>query len=149
MRISDSAEVAEILLPEDDIERFEALREKAVTALKEIAPIVREAIRCRLSGEDMRWPDPMEDPGPASAADEALSDGFLIDSGSGPIPNDHHGRVKRASQAVGTLADELSGQEFRPDFYEWFESKYDGPPDLGQRAIWRSVFKELGPRWTG
>lgn len=147
--LKDATEVEEVLLPEDDIERFEALRKKALTALKEIAPIVREAIRCRLSGEDMRWPEPMEDPGPASAADEALSDGFLIDSGSGPVPNDEHGRVRRASQAVDALADELGGQAFGSDFYEWFERKHDGPPDLGQRAIWRSVFKELGPRWAG
>ncbi len=144
--LKDAAEVAEILLPVDDIERFEDLREKAVTALKLVTPVVQEAIRCRLGGESMRWPDPMEDPGPASAAEEAVSDGFLIDSGSGLAPNDDHGPVRRANQAVDTLADELGGQEFGPDFYEWFENKYDGPPELAQRAIWRSVFRDLSAR---
>jgi hypothetical protein len=143
----DAAEVAEILRPEDDIERFEALRKTAVAALRRVAPIVQEAIRCHLSGDGMRWPDPMEDPGPASAAEEAVSEGFLIDSGDGLVPNDAHGPVRRAIQAVGTLADELSGQAFEPDFYEWFENKYDGPPKLGQGVIWRSVFYELSVRF--
>jgi len=143
----DAAEVAEILRPADDIERFGALREKAVAALKKVAPIVQDAIRCRLSGEGMRWPDPMEDPGPASAADGAVSDGFLIDSGDGLAPNDDHGPVRRASQAVDALAVELGDQAFEPEFYEWFENEYDGPPELGQRVIWRSVFHELSARY--
>jgi hypothetical protein len=142
----DAAEVAEILLPADDIERFEALRQKAIAALKRVAPIIQEAIRCRLSGDGMRWPDSMEDPGPASAAENAVSDGFLIDSGNGLAPNDAHGPVRRAIQAVDTLANELDGQAFEPEFYEWFENKYDGPPELGQRVIWRSVFPELSAR---
>jgi TIR domain len=139
----DAAEVTEILLPADDIERFEALREKAIAAIKGVAPIIQEAIRCRLSGDAMRWPDPMEDPGPASAAENAVTDGLLIDTGNGLDPNGDHGPVRRAIQAVDTLASELDGQAFEPEFYEWFKNRYDGPPELGQRVIWRSVFPPL------
>ncbi len=143
----DAAEVAEILLPADDIERFEALRKKAVAALGQVAPIVQEAIRCRLSGDEMRWPDPMVDPGPASAAEDAVSEGFLIEYGDGLVPNDAHGPVRRANEAVDALKDELGGPAFDPEFYEWFEDKYDGPPELGQGVIWRSVFNELNAHY--
>lgn len=143
----DAAEVAEILLPTDDIARFEVLRENAAAELRRVAPVVQEAIRCRLGGVGMPWPDQMEDPGRASAADDAVSDGFLIDGGDGLIPNGDHGPVRRAIKAVETLADELDGQAFEPQFYEWFENRYDGPPNLAQGAIWRSVFAELSGRF--
>jgi hypothetical protein len=142
----DAVEVAEVLLPADDIERFEALRKTAVSLLRAVAPVVQEAIRCRLAGDEMPWPDPMEDPGPASAAEEAVSEGFLNDSGNGLVPNDDHGPVRRAIQAVDTLADALGSDAFEPEFFEWFDDKYDGPPKLGQGAIWRSVFSELSAR---
>jgi hypothetical protein len=71
----------------------------------------------------------MEDPGRASAADDAVSDGFLIDSGDGLVPNDDHGPVRRAIKAVETVADELDVAS-ESEFCEWFENKYDGPPKL-------------------
>ena len=74
----DAAEVAEILLPTNDIERFKALCEVAVEALRKVMPVVQEAIRCHLVGDAMRWPDPMEDPGFAAAAVEAVSEGFRV-----------------------------------------------------------------------
>ena len=89
----DAAEVADILLPANDIEQFKALREAAVEALQKVAPAVQEAIRCHLTGDAMRWPDPMDDPVFAAAADEAVSEGFLIDTGNGLVPNDDHGPV--------------------------------------------------------
>ena len=143
----DAAEVAEILLPEDDIERFKELRESAVAALRKVEPVVQEAIRCQLAGDEMHWPNPNEDPGLASAADEAVSEGFLIGAANGLVPNDDHGSVRRASQAVDALANALGGDSFEPEFFEWFDEEYDGPPKLGQRAIWRSVFHELRSRY--
>jgi len=143
----DAAEVAKILLPEDDIERFRTLRESAIASLREVTPVVQEAIRCQLAGDEMPWPNPMEDPGFASAADQAVSEGFLIDSGSGLIPNNDHGPVRRASQAVEMLADTLGGDSFEPDFFQWFEREYDGPPKLNQGVIWRSVFNDLRSRY--
>ena len=142
----DAAEVADILLPANDIERFKALREAAVEALQKVAPAVQEAIRCHLTGDAMRWPDPMDDPVFAAAADEAVSEGFLIDTGNGLVPNDDHGPVKRAGRAVGALADALKDDTFDPEFFEWFDKEYDGPPELGQGAIWRSVFRDLRSR---
>jgi hypothetical protein len=143
----DAAEVAEILLPRDDIERFSILRESAVAELRKVAPVVQEAIRCQLAGDEMPWPNPMEDPGFASAADEAVSEGLLIDNGNGLVPNNDHGPVRRASQAVDALADALSGDSFEPEFFEWFDNEYDGPPKLEQGAIWRSVLHELRSRY--
>ena len=142
----DAAEVADILLPTNDIERFKALREAAVEALRKVMPVVQEAIRCHLVGDAMRWPDPMEDPGFAAAADEAVSEGFLLDTGNGLAPNNDHGPVKRASRAVGALADALRDDTFNPEFFERFQKVYDGPPELGQGAIWRSVFRDLSSR---
>lgn len=139
----DAAEVAEILLPDDDIGKFKNLRESAVAALREVSRPVREAIRCRLAGEEMHWPNPVEDPRSASAAEAAVSEGFLIDAASGLEPNNSYGPVRRASQAVDALADALGGDTFEPEFFEWFYKEYDGPPELGQGATWRSVFREL------
>jgi hypothetical protein len=143
----DAAEVAEILLPEDDIERFKILRQSAVDALRKVTPAVQEAIRCQLAGDEMHWPSPTEDPGFASSAEEAVSEGFLIDAADGLVPNDDHGSVRRASQAVDALAGALGGDSFEPEFFEWFDKEYDGPPNLGQGAIWRSVFHELRSRY--
>lgn len=53
------------------------------------------------------------------------------------------GPVRRAVQAVDALADALGNNRFEPEFYEWFEKKYDGPPKLHQGVIWRSVFSEV------
>lgn len=139
----DAAEVAEILLPADDIERFNTLRHQAVDSLREVPRVVREAIRCQLGGDEMRWPNPVEEPGLASDTDEAVSDGFLVDTGNGLAPNADQGPVERACRAVNVLADALQSLAFEPDFSEWFQNKYDGPPKLHQGAIWRSVFSEL------
>lgn len=76
----DAVEVAEILLPKGDIERFERLRQAVVEALREVPLAVREAIRCHLSGREMR-PGPMQDR--FTDAEEAASDGFLTDTGDG------------------------------------------------------------------
>lgn len=137
--MKDAAEIAEILLPEDDIERFKALRDKAVDELKEVAPAVREAIRYQLSGEEMRWQDASE-AGLESSAETAVSEGYLTDTGGGLVPNDAHGRVRRATQAVDALNNALEGDSFESEFFDWFEREYDGPPNLWQGAIWRSVF---------
>jgi hypothetical protein len=138
----DAVDVAEILLPKGDIERFERLRQAAVDALQEVPLAVREAIRRDLSGEEMR-PDPMQDRGSFTEAEEAVSEGLLINTDDGFVPNNDQGRVRRATRAVGALADALYDNRFEPEFYEWFENKYDGPPKLGQGVIWRSVFSEV------
>jgi hypothetical protein len=137
----DAAEVAEILLPKDDIERFNRLRQRASDALSDVASVVREAIRCDMAGEPMRWPNPVEEPSLSRAADEAVSEGFLIERGDGGlIPNAEHGPVRRARQAVDALADELDSLCGEPEFLEWFQNKYDVPPKLDQRAVWRAIF---------
>jgi hypothetical protein len=135
----DASEVEEILLPADDIERFKALRDKAVSALQKVTPAVQEAIRHSLSRSEMRWLDARE-AGIESSVQDAVSEGFLTDNGSGVVPNDDHGPVKRATQAVGALDNALRGDTFEPEFFEWFEKEYDGPAKIWQGAIWRSVF---------
>lgn len=142
--LKDQEKVAEILLPANDIERFKALREAAIEALRvdelrRFAPAVQEAIRCRLDGGEMRWHD-AEQAGILSYAEEAVSEGFLVDTGNGVVPSDDHGPVKRANRAVSALNDALRGDTFKPEFFEWFENEYDGPPKLWQGAVWRSIF---------
>ena len=146
--LKDAAKVAEILLPEDDIERFETLRRAAVDALRKVPLVVREAVRCHLGGSEMQ-PDPMRDQDSFANAEEAASDGLLVNTGDGYSPNDDLGSVRRAVQAVESLAAALDNNRFEPDFYEWFEKKYDGPPKLHQGTIWRSVFFEVRGRLFG
>ena len=97
---------------------------KAIAALKGVAPIIQEAIRCHLSGDAMRWPDPMEDPGPASAAEKCCHRRSAHRLWAmARDPNGDHGPVRRAIPAWTHLPSELDGQAFEPEFYEWFENK--------------------------
>lgn len=82
----------------------------------------------------------MREAGLEASAEESVSHGFLTDTEYGVIPNDEHGPVRRASQAVAALNDALKGDDFGPEFFEWFASEYDGPSNLWQGAIWRSIF---------
>jgi hypothetical protein len=56
-----AAEVTEILLPEDELERFEHLRAEAESAVGELDTIVGEAMWYDLFKGGMPWPDGYED----------------------------------------------------------------------------------------
>jgi hypothetical protein len=141
-KAKDRTDVAEALLPENEIERFEALRRDALEAL-ECAPVaVRQAIRCRMANETFYWPDRYNDSGLADAVDEAVTDGFLVDQEEYLELNPEYGVVERTLDAVERLA-AMMEDGVATDFAEWFRRRYDGPPELGRKAIWTAVFPRV------
>jgi hypothetical protein len=139
----DADEVAEILLPSDDIDRFKALQSRAASALKGVSRAVRETIRCGLSGDEMRWPNKFDDPDLFREVEDALASGHLVDGGDTLDIDTRYGVVRRAEESTRALAAELGSDRFEPEFFEWFEREFDGPAELGSRSIWERVFPYL------
>lgn len=133
-----AAEVAEILLPEDEIERFEELKAKAASAVGKLPAIVGEAIWYSLFDGGMPRPDYYEDKTRLDEAEEAKRDGFLYEGASSEFePDDSVKAVDEALRTVRTLHTMLG--ETTVEFDEWFHDKYALPPDLGKRLVWNKL----------
>jgi hypothetical protein len=134
-------EVREALLPENDVERLEALADAANTALQRLPPIVRDAIWFDLAEQGMPWPDAYEDPTAYRNAQDQQREGLLIENNSDHLSaNEDFPNVKSAATAVAGL------QEFLQDppsdhFPEWFRSTYEVPLDLCKRGTWRALLE--------
>lgn len=139
-------EIAEILLPKDEVERFEALREAAADAVAELPTIVGEAIWCSIFEGGMRRPDYWNDRDRREEAEEAKRDGFLRESSSGDEyePDDSVKVVDEALRAVRALWRMLD-EEITIEFSEWFHEKYGVTTDLSKRLVWNQLIAPRRP----
>ena len=133
-----AADVEAVLLPADEEERFEALREKASDLLGKLPGVVGDAMFFDWTGPGMGRPT---DQWEAIDFDRAVSDGYLAENGNELIsPNRDSLRVENAYNAVedlGSFLDETSSE-----FGAWFRRKYDMSPDLRKKVIWRALLMD-------
>jgi hypothetical protein len=133
----DTTEVAAILAPRDAVEQFEQLLDDAQNAMKQVQPVVREAIRMqRVKGglpvPSSSWDDYFEE------APKAVDDGYLTDLDDGLLrPNADWPKIAKAVEAVNELGEFL---ELPPeDFHEWFVATYEVPPDLTMLQVMKAL----------
>lgn len=142
--LKDADAASEILLPRDDLKRFEALRAAANKTLAEVSSPVRAAVRTSTVGGVVRRPSRYEDATFNDEVDQAIQDGLLYDSDDEYLRLNHEMRVVReAVDAVRSLAEDLETHGYSEAFFEWFQEEFGGPPDLSMAAIWRAVFPRL------
>jgi hypothetical protein len=136
LAIAKADEVVEILLPDDERERFEILVKQAREELKEMPHIVRDAMWYSINHREMRWPDSR-----STDFDEACDHGWLIEasSGEGVIPNDTFDEVRAASEALERLNLFLTSGTSEA-FDQWFQSEHHTPPDLTLKRVWDDIF---------
>jgi hypothetical protein len=131
-------ERSDAMLPTDEKERFLALVKMADDALRELDPIVRDAVYYDLVDGNMAWPDPYDDKHRADAAAEAVHRGDLKEDSDGHLVLDAETTlVASAAGAVWGLQQLL--RECSEDFDTWFREQYGGPPDLRRRRVWDGV----------
>jgi len=131
-------EVAEILLPEDEVERFEALRSRAAAAASRLPAIVIDAMWYDLFEDGMPWPNRFDDQAAYDGATEAERDGVLVENGFRLLQPDQDVReVGDAYQAVRQLEEFFNDPT--PDFVEWFREKYGMSPNLRKKKLWDDI----------
>ena len=134
-----AAEVADVLLPENEVERFEALREAASDAVGELPGIVGEALWYSIFEGEMPRPSYWDEKPRLEAAEDAKRDGWLrVTSSEGFEPDEGIKAVEDAFQAVGALRRMLD-EESSADFGKWFHEKYGMTPDLSKRLVWNQL----------
>ena len=129
-------DVAEILLPDDERERFDLLVNRAREELKKMPHTVRDAMWYSINQREMPWPDSR-----SADFDDARDHGWLIEasSGEGVIPNDKFDEVIAASEALERLKRFLmSGTSEAFDL--WFQSEHHTPPKLSLKRVWNDIF---------
>jgi hypothetical protein len=135
----DPAEAAEILLPKNEDERFQALVQNAATALNKLPRIVRQAVWFQLAEGEMPWPGPYDDHD-RDEADAARRDGLLEETANERLrPCIEFTDVSTAVEAVNRLNDFLENETSEP-FHDWFREEYKGPPELRHRWVWDALF---------
>lgn len=134
----DPEERKQVLLPEDELKRFELLRAAAADALGDLDSIVQEMMFHEIAEGPMPLPNPYDDRTRSDEAQAAVKAGDLqVTSDDEHLYADDSVRdVKRASQAVRELRDALEEGGFSVTFDEWFVDTYGAPPELGRRRIW-------------
>lgn len=137
----DVDEVKAILMPTDQIERFEHLRGAARDAMSRVPWAVDYALWVEEAGGQWRWPNKLDDPGFHDRMDEAVEQGMLTDGGEGELELNRGLRVVRlAADAVRAVIEDLLRFDYDGDFLDWFEEEFGGEPDLSARAVWDMVF---------
>lgn len=130
----------EALLPKNEKERFDALRQAAESALFMFGGIVREAIYRYLADGGMPSPNAYEDQSSHDAAAEAVRRGDLRrDSDGNLVPDEEVELIADAVAAVDALQEML--RHCSDDFETWFRAKYGAPPDLRRRQIWDAIVR--------
>ncbi|WP_229070483.1 toll/interleukin-1 receptor domain-containing protein [Actinoplanes sp. DH11] len=131
----------EALRPTEPIERFEALREEALEALRALNNrVVREVIRAKIGGFSAEYPNIFNDPSGADLVAEAIDAGHLKRDDEEPLELDESfPKVATALEAVEAL------QEFIADandaFDEWFDEEFEGlPKKLSSKLVWDKMF---------
>jgi hypothetical protein len=129
-------EVAEILLPDDERERFEMLVKQAREELKKLPHIVRDAMWYSINHREMPWPDSR-----SADFDDACDRGWLMEasSGEGVNPNDQFDEVRAVSETLQRL-NRFLARGTSEAFDEWFRSEYHTPPDLTLKRVWDDIF---------
>jgi hypothetical protein len=127
-------EVAEIMLPQDEVERFEHLCAEASSSLRKLDRIVTEAMWYDLFEDGMPWPSGFEDR--LERAEEARRDGTLIENSDERLVPDYDvAAVSRAAEAVDRLRKMLN-EETTEEFEKWFYAEYGMNADLRKKALW-------------
>jgi hypothetical protein len=138
-RLSDAtsaAEVTEILLPDDEFERFEQLRSEAASAMGELDTIVGEAMWYDLFEGGMPWPDGFEDRRRLEQAESARREGALVENSSELLePDQDLSEVTTAYEAVYRLRRFIE-DEISEAFHDWFREQYGMSPDLRKKRLW-------------
>jgi hypothetical protein len=129
-------EVAEILLPEGERERFGALVQQVTRALSELPHVVRDAVWYELDRRELPWPAYRSE-----EFEEAIDAGWLRESSSGDglLPNEEFNEVRAATEAVDRLNRFLSG-DLSEAFDQWFRAEHNAPPNLHLKRVWDQLF---------
>lgn len=132
--LKDAEQAAEVLLPEDEYQRFEHFVDELKREIKDFDGIVRDALWAeRFSSGLVR---PWQDEYRAEDADKNVDAGLLtIDDDQVLHPDTAAGSIRRAQSACEQLQTFLR-QESSEEFDAWFESTYDFTPDLSRKAVW-------------
>jgi hypothetical protein len=129
-------QVAEILLPKDEQERFEALRTSAAAAVGKLDAIVAEAMWYDLFQGGMPLPHAYDDPRRFDDAAAAKRDGTLVENANELLePDTDVEVVDEAYEAVRRLQTMLD-DEISEDFDGWFRKEYGVTPDLRRKRLW-------------
>ena len=137
-------EVAEIVLPRDEVQRFEVLLSTAEEAANKLPGIVVDAMWYDLFENGMPWPNRYEDQPGFEGARDAERDGLLVDSGDGLLVPDQDVRdVGDAYEAVRRL------DKFFDDptaaFIEWSRAEYGMSPNLRKKKLWDALLTSGRP----
>ena len=141
-KLQSLADATELLLPEEDLERFEALVSNAREAMHNFQPVLVEAIWETQFGDGglarASWGG---DPSRETRIDALEKEGLLSESTSGLLEaNSESRRVRKARDTVKRLQDFLT-HESGEDFDAWFAEEYDfDTPSLAYRAVWDALF---------
>lgn len=133
--LKPAGEVAEILLPDNERERFNTLVKQVTTALNKLPNIVRDAIWYDFNHREMPWPESR-----SSDFDEACDAGWLMEASEiGVRPNEDFDEVRTATDAVQRLSRFL-GDGVSEEFDQWFREEHHAPPNLGLKRVWDQLF---------
>ncbi len=138
--LKDRSAVAQATLPKGNQERFEALVAASRKALSKVSAIVKEAIRCDVSGRQMRWPNGFDDPQAHSEVERALDDGELLEgSYDDTLVPDYE--IRAASEARDAILKLIAfiETEAEPQLHEVFEEEHGVPLDLRRRQAWEGL----------
>jgi hypothetical protein len=132
-------EITEIMLPEGERERFDALVKKASQALSKLPGVVRDAMWFASADREMPWPNPFE--GKADM-DDAYNEGWLRGGPDdvGVVPNEDFDEVRAATEALAQLNGFLSRDTLSEAFDEWFRAEHHASPDLRLKRVWDQLF---------
>ncbi|MGH7272476.1 MAG: TIR domain-containing protein [Polyangiaceae bacterium] len=129
-------DVAEILMPDDEVERFNVLRSTAADRVRRLDSIVADAMWSAIFEYGMPWP--YEDQRRMEQAEEAKKNGLLIENSSDLlVPDDDVREVADAYEAVSRLRAMLG--ETSEEFGTWFKTEYGAGPNLQKKMIWDAV----------
>jgi TIR domain len=138
-------DVADILLPEEEVDRFKALQSTAATAARELPVIVIDAMWHDLFEHGMPWPNRFDDQAAFDSASDAEREGILIENGYDLLQPDQDVRevaaVYNAVERLRALLDDAT-----PEFVEWFREKYGMSPNLRKKKLWDQLLSE-GRMW--
>jgi hypothetical protein len=134
-------EVTEILLPEGELDRYYALVQQVMRAIRGFRIHVRDAIWYELDGREMPWRTSSD-----SGFDKTLDDGWIKEgpTGHGVVPNADFDEVRTAIDAVGRLNSFLTSNDLSESFDQWFRSKYHASPNLRHKRVWDEIFPARG-----
>jgi TIR domain len=130
-------DVAEILLPEDESERFAALCKAASGAARKVDRIVIEALwYAKFSDEGgMPWPSTFDDRDRDERAHAASRDRTLVENASDLlVPNYDMADIADAYEAIDALRQFLD-DEISEAFENWFRDEFRMPPDLRSQRL--------------